>query len=266
MQIRAVLFDLDDTIILDEAATRAAFESTAQRATRFGAEKKTFLAASLRLALSLWKESEHYEFCQRIGINDAECLWGEFGMETSELRALGSWSRRYRLEVFDMALREQFIENPEAAQELAHHFSTVRRKEQKFMPDALETLARLKKEYLLGLLTNGAPVLQQEKIKSSSLELFFEAIVVSGDHPVGKPDPQIFAYLLDQLQVQASEAIMVGNSQQRDIAGAHAAGIISIWFQVPGAEEPADCHPDFTIQSLAELPPLLKKIQTSSQE
>jgi FMN phosphatase YigB (HAD superfamily) len=51
---------------------------------------------------------------------------------------------------------------------------------------------------------------------------------------------------------------MVGNSLERDIAGARNAGMISVWLKVPGSEEHAAVEPDFTISGLAELPALLK--------
>ena len=56
------------------------------------------------------------------------------------------------------------------------------------------------------------------------------------------------------------ESLMVGNSLERDIAGARNAGIRSIWIRVPGSEEQADVTPDHTITSLAEIPAILSAI------
>ncbi len=136
----------------------------------------------------------------------------------------------------------------------------LRRSHQRLMPRAREVIEKLSKNFQLALLTNGAPDLQNEKIEASGLRNFFSAIFISGEHGVGKPKPAIFKKLLDQLDVTANEALMIGNSLERDIAGAHAAGIRSVWIQVPGAEETVDIQPDFTIQALAELLPLVKKI------
>jgi len=60
--------------------------------------------------------------------------------------------------------------------------------------------------------------------------------------------------------VSPEEAIMVGNSLERDIAGARNAGIRSIWVRVPGSEEHADVTPDHTITSLAEIPEILNRL------
>ena len=127
------------------------------------------------------------------------------------------------------------------------------------VPDALETLTRLSSRYALGMLTNGAPDLQREKIAASGLESLFQAVVISGLFGIGKPRREIFLHLTDRLGIVPDEAMMVGNSLERDIAGARNAGIKSIWFKVTGSEEPAVVEPDLTITGLAELPALLER-------
>ena len=102
--------------------------------------------------------------------------------------------------------------------------------------------------------------MQREKIAASGLESFFQAIAVSGEHGIGKPKPEIFHRLLAELGVTAVEAVMVGNSLERDIAGARNAGIRSIWIRVPGSEEQADVTPDHTIKNLAEIPSILNEL------
>ena len=53
---------------------------------------------------------------------------------------------------------------------------------------------------------------------------------------------------------------MVGNSLERDIAGANGAGITSVWIKVAGSEEHFETTPGFTIHGLAELPKVLAGI------
>ena len=121
-------------------------------------------------------------------------------------------------------------------------------------------MVTLASDYTLALLTNGAPDLQREKIAASGLEPFFKAIAVSGEHGIGKPKPEIFHRLHRELEVSPEEVVMVGNSLERDIAGARNAGIRSIWVRVPGSEEHADVTPDHTIISLAEIPEILNRL------
>jgi len=255
--VEAILFDLDDTLIVDEEISKSAMEATAGLAAKLhGADSGRFLIDARRISQALWLENPALDYCANIGITAEECLWGEFAGQSSDLTALRSWSMEFRTALFDAVLREQSLPGDDGS--LAVHFADSRRKLQRLMPDARETLARLKPSFRIGLLTNGAPDLQREKIAASGLAPFFDSIAVSGEHGIGKPRPEIFHILLDSLGVTASGAVMVGNSLARDIAGAQKAGITrTIWLKVPGSEEYADVTPDQTITGLHELVPLL---------
>jgi len=259
MPISAVLFDLDDTLIVDEAVSRETFAAVAQQAlTMLGSEPAAFTRAAREQARRLHAEAPVHPYCKRIGISAFECLWGKFEGDTPELTQLREWAHTFRHETFDAALRHLHLDGSEAAEELAHAFSENRRRLQRLMPDAREVLTRLKPKRKLALLTNGAPDLQREKIAASGLAPYFDAIAISGEHNIGKPHPEIFSRLLAELDVPATEAVMVGNSLERDILGAKNAGIRSIWIQIPGSEEHADVLPDATIKGLSEIPALLE--------
>jgi putative hydrolase of the HAD superfamily len=255
MPAQAILFDLDDTLIVDEAISKSAMEQTAALAAKLhGAEVLRFLADAKRLSQSLWRDNPCLAYCNEIGVTAEECLWGIF--DSPGLADLRSWSLGFRRNLFDAALREQGLPGDEGT--LADAFALFRRKLQRLMPDAKETLARLKPDFKIGLLTNGTPDLQREKLAASGLARFFDAIAVSGEHGTGKPEPEIFHILLRELETNPEAAVMVGNSLARDIAGAQAARIAStVWLRVPGSEEFADVTPDHTIDALHELPPLL---------
>lgn len=255
--MEAILFDLDDTLIVDEEISKSAMEATARLATKLhGADPGRFLTDTRRISQTLWRGNPVLDYCADIGITAEECLWGEFAGESSDLTALRSWSMDFRTALFDAVLREQSLPGDDGS--LAVHFADSRRKHQRLMPDAREALARLKGCFKIGLLTNGAPDLQREKIAASGLAPVFDAIAVSGEHGIGKPRPEIFHILLDSLGVHADASVMVGNSLARDIAGAKMAGIArTIWLKVPGSEEYADVIPDHTITGLHELVPLL---------
>lgn len=262
MKIDAVLFDLDDTLVVDEVVSKEAFAATAKAAReRHGAEPEQLNRAAQKHAKALWQSGPVYAFARSIGISAFEGLWGGFKGEAEDLRKLREFALVYREQVFDHALREQMIESPEGGQDLAQAFGTHRRRLQRLMPDAREVLVRLGARYKLGLLTNGAPDLQREKIAASGLEGFFQAIAVSGEHGIGKPKPEIFHKLAAELGVSPAATVMVGNSLERDIQGARNAGMTSVWLKVAGSEEHAEVAPDHAITGLAELPPLLEKIE-----
>ncbi len=260
MSIQAILFDLDDTLIVDEAISKSALELTAALAAKLhGADIAQFIADSGKISRALWRENPCAAYCQETGITAEECLWGHFTGESPDLVALRAWAMNFRLALFDAVLRKQGLTGDE--EPLAREFSDSRRRLQRLMPDAKETLARLKSTYKIGLLTNGAPDLQREKIATSGLGSFIDAVAVSGEHLIGKPNPEIFHILLNELQVEPKNSVMVGNSLARDILGAQAAGISrTVWIQVPGSEEFAEVTPDHTILGLHELPPFLLRL------
>jgi FMN phosphatase YigB (HAD superfamily) len=54
---------------------------------------------------------------------------------------------------------------------------------------------------------------------------------------------------------------MVGNSLERDIAGALNAKLAAaIWIQVPGSEELADVKPHYVIRGLHEIPAIVSAL------
>jgi putative hydrolase of the HAD superfamily len=262
MAIRALLFDLDDTLAVDEAVSHETFAHIAAvAATRFHVDPAIFVSDAIGIARELWGEGACYSYCRSIGISAFECLWGGFTGESSELRALRHWALAYRQEVFAKALSAQLEVFPaEASAVLSAEFASTRRARQRLLPGARELIVSLAASYDLALLTNGAPDLQREKIAATGLESFFKAIVISGEHGIGKPKPEIFHYLLDELGVRPEEALMVGNSLERDIAGANQAGIQTIWIRVPGAEEYVEVIPNDTIAALAEIPAILNHL------
>lgn len=262
MAIKALLFDLDDTLVVDEAVSHETFAHVAAEASsRFGADPARFATDAMATARALWGEGECRPFCRSIGISAFECLWGGFAGDSPELTALRTWAASYRVEVFARTLASQGLHETnlptDAAAFLSSEFAATRRARQRLMPGARELLTDLFPSHHLALLTNGAPDLQREKIAASGLESFFRAIAVSGEYGIGKPKPEIFHRLLAELGVEPGEAIMVGNSLERDIAGARNAGIRSVWIRVPGSEESADVTPEYTITSLSEIHGLL---------
>ena len=86
-------------------------------------------------------------------------------------------------------------------------------------------LDHLVSEFQLGIITNGAPDLQWEKINGGNLKKYFKHIIISGEVNYGKPDKQIFNVALNKFQVNKESVIMIGDSIDSDIEGAKASGI-----------------------------------------
>lgn len=260
MKFRAVIFDLDDTLIWDERISRRALMETAAEGTaRSGADAGRLASAARDASEELWHQHAPVDRCNELGIVAFEGLWGHFHGDEDYLRHLREWVPRFRTEVWQRALAAEGIIDDDLASELGVLFARRRRELQDPLPGAGEILRRLRSAGVrVGLVTNGAPDLQREKIETSGLGMLFDAAVVSGEIGMGKPDPEIFRHLLRKLGTEPSESLMVGNSLSRDIAGAKRAGIPSCWLALEGEDEPVGLvEPDYIIRSLGELPRLV---------
>lgn len=257
MNFRAVIFDLDDTLVWDERISRRALlETAAEAAARSGADAGRLAGHAKRAAEELWHEHAPVDRCNELGIVAFEGMWGHFHGDEDYLRHLREWTPWFRAEIWRRALAVEGTVDEGLASELGELFARRRRELQDPLPGAEQILQRLRSAGLhIGLLTNGAPDLQREKIEASGLGMYFDAAVVSGEIGTGKPEPEIFRHLLEKLGTEPHESLMVGNSLTRDIAGAKRVGMASCWLALEGEDEPVgSVEPDYTIQSLGELP------------
>ncbi len=93
-------------------------------------------------------------------------------------------------------------------------------------PEAKGVLGELQGRYKLALISNfDHPPHVHRLLDELALRPFFDAVVVSGDVGVKKPDPAIFAPALKQTGLATDEALFVGDSPEDDVAGARAAGL-----------------------------------------
>jgi putative hydrolase of the HAD superfamily len=121
-------------------------------------------------------------------------------------------------------------------------------------PDAGPALAALRERgHRLAIVSNWDCSLGDWLESSELLELVDGAVVTSAATGAAKPDPAIFRRALDLLGADAQSAVHVGDSLEKDIAGARAAGIRAI-LVARRPDPPAGVE---AIRSLAELPSLL---------
>ncbi len=227
---RAIIFDLDDTLLAQDVSDHAALRATCMGVSEeYGVDPAGLVEAVQRRARSSWYGTPTGDYCHAIGISPVEGLWARFLGDNPNLRALRAWGPIYRRDVWSRALADRGVRDLARAEELSERFQRERRARHVVYPEVEATLTRLRGAYRLALLTNGAPDLQREKLAGAGLAHHFATIVVSGDVGIGKPDRRIFDLVLNRLDVPASAAVMVGDSRARDIAGAQGAGIRAVW-------------------------------------
>ena len=230
MSIQAIIFDLDETLITDDEAT---YQALAQVGTyaheQVGVDGELLARTAYEHAQRMWVRGPVFQYCEMLGISASEGLWGRFESSNSYLQALHDWVPSYRREVWRQALEQQGVDDTGLVERLAELFRARRIASQRLFPETEVVLQALRHDYKLALLTNGAPDLQHEKVSYFQLASYFEAIVVSGEVGVGKPQPAIFQTVLKRLEVAPQDAIMVGDSLERDIEGAYQSGLKGIW-------------------------------------
>ena len=95
-------------------------------------------------------------------------------------------------------------------------------------PDALPVLRALGQRMALALVSNyDHPPYTRCLLQQLGLARLFDAVVISGEVGVKKPDPAIFSFALAATGLQPGEVAFVGDSEE-DVCGALAAGISPI--------------------------------------
>lgn len=148
-----------------------------------------------------------------------------------------------------LALDDGALVERVAAAFVADSVATVRRNR-----PVLEALAR---EYRLGIVANFYGNLETVCEDCGIRDLF---VIIMDSARVGweKPDPRIFGGALDALAVGPAEAVFVGDSLPRDMAGARALGMPHVWVVAEASERRASCCPaDPIVHSLRDLEALL---------
>ena len=134
-------------------------------------------------------------------------------------------------------------------------------KRSKPYPGVKEGLEYLKQAgYRLGCVTNKAEQFTVPLLKALGLYDYFE-IVVSGDSlPKKKPDPMPLLHVANHFGVKPEQALMIGDSVS-DVKAARAAGfqIVCMSYGYNHGIDIREADPDAVIDSMAELPDLLKQ-------
>lgn len=230
--INAVFFDLDNTLIETRKADSRTCRKLAEELTQEYGIPEEISTRITSTYLKLFRKCPDNSTC-----------------------TLDAW----RMILWNKALGEKFSY---LAKKLYERWLYLRYKNLALEPDVIVLLRRLRKKYLLGLITNGPSNAQWEKVRKLSLEQYFDIILVSGDLPWEKPEARIFEEACQFLNVTPSSCIMVGDKLETDIIGGIEAGLgATVW--MPTVDKPhlsvEDPQPDFTIRHLVDLSNILNR-------
>jgi len=120
--------------------------------------------------------------------------------------------------------------------------------------DTVETLSKLAdNKFKLGLVSNAKSEWAVRRILDKyDLQKFFGTVITSAATRIRKPRPDIFSRALKDLDVQAKDAVFVGDSLEADVAGARNIGMRSIYVSRKPQGNPSLATPEATVFSLTE--------------
>ena len=232
MQIKAVLFDMFDTLMLIEH-NHAFYNPSLRRAHEF------LVQNGVNVSFDVFKDAYIEARDALYAEADAQMEEPHFNLRVANaLHSLG-----YAFDVSSeivvgatLAFCEEFM-------------NYVRIDE-----NAEEALRELHGRYKLGVVSNFAiPECVHKLLEKHGLDVFFDVVVVSGAVNKRKPSPEIFQKALEQLGVDASESVFVGDTLDADIQGPKSMGMRTIYIERRQQKENAQTRPDHTIRSLDEL-------------
>lgn len=208
--LRAVLFDLDDTLLPEASAIQAALAATCGPVEeRLDLPAGTFAEAVAAVAEARYSTFDSRGFAATFGVSWEECLWGTFGAASQrQLPGLGGIADTLRRTVWQDALVGMGRPVAMAAGDLAARYVAERRIRLRPFPEVEPLLASLSdRALILGCVTNGASEIQREKLLASGLGRFFDEVLISGEEGIGKPDPALLLRACDRLGVEPWETI-----------------------------------------------------------
>ena len=235
--LRAIFFDVDGTLLDDDADWRSAVAATAgliaDRYPPVGREE--LISAYYDAATEIWRT-----------IRDAQrAPWGNMDDPGIVRR------------VWHSALVRLSASNDDFSEHAAHAYARFRLARVSVFADVMGCLATLQDKYRLGVVTNGSDATHLPKIAVAGLEKHFGSVTTT-DCGAGKPLPAIFNHALSALDAEPASSAYVGDSLHWDIGGANHVGMFSIWVNRSGAQRRVgDPVPRAEIASLHELPELL---------
>jgi HAD superfamily hydrolase (TIGR01549 family) len=254
MSATAVIFDLDDTLIVEEAFAMASLRTAL--ALFPGVDPVASEPVALEAIRSVWRTGADHARCLELGLASWEGLWSTFEGNHRSLDGLLAWAPDYRAEAWAAAAGALAVDDPRVVEEAALRFEAAQRSGHPPIDGMEAALAAVSARHRVGLLTNGPSDLQRLKLDQAGLADAFDVVVVSGEAGIGKPSPAVFDIVLNGLGVRPGDAVMVGDSWERDIVGALGAGIPAFWIAA-GRPVPVEDPRVTVIDSVRDLDGLL---------
>jgi putative hydrolase of the HAD superfamily len=164
--------------------------------------------------------------------------------------------------VFDAFLKESLsLVPPEILAAGIVHYRRVRDTYLVLYPHVRATLTELLRLGFRLAVLSDAPALQAwQRLHHLGLEHFFRPVVTFDDTRERKPSPRPFLYALERLGLPASDVLMVGDWPERDMIGARAVGMPTVFARYGDTFGTVQSGADFDIDDIAALLGILERL------
>ena len=225
--IKAVSFDVDDTLWDFESAMTNALALTLQRI-------RQVVPIESAMQLTVGKMMQ---------IRDSVSI--QMGGDATGLE-------RIRHAAFVKTLETIGHPNLELATELYHLYMDARSSNPEPYAEVPSALEKLASRFQLGVISNG-----NTHPDTFGLPKVFDFVVFATDCGVSKPDPQIFKFALRKINRTPKEVLHVGDSLENDVSGANNSGLRSAWLNRNKTTNTTSITPDLEVTDLEELARML---------
>jgi putative hydrolase of the HAD superfamily len=219
MEIKAVLFDLDGTLLDRDASLELFINDQYDRVPQFHLVAKDLFVKRF------------------IELDQHGYVWKD--------------------KVYQQLLSEFHIQNMSWEELLQDYLSSFQKHCVGF-PNLISMLSRLKSQGVkIALISNGYGQFQYDNFKALGISEYFDEVLISEWESLRKPDPAIFQRALTKLGVKAEDAVFVGDHPDADIRASRAVGMRAVWKH--NSSYSSDVEADAVIYDLEELIPFILK-------
>lgn len=219
--IKAILWDIDGTLLSFKMAERAAIRACFEK---FGLGELTdeMLAEYSAINASYWKRLELGELTkQQVLRGRFEEFFTAYGLDIS---CVDDFNAEYQVRLGETVV---------------------------FNDNGRELVQRLRGKVKQYAVTNGTLVAQRGKLKNSGLDQLLDDVFISDVVGVEKPGKGFFDAVFATIgDYEREEVLIVGDSLTSDIQGGNNAGILCGWYNPGGEPVPEGLRVDYDIRDL----------------
>ena len=237
---RAILFDMDDTLISAYGGPEQAWHDIcAEFADALHPLPAPVVADAITAAaIAFWSDEDRHRW-GRMQLIDARS-----GIVAEGFQALAEAGHRQP--------------DPSLTRAMGERYGSYRDERMYLFDGAHDVVDWFRDQGVrVALITNGGSAAQRAKIERFDLGHRFHHIQIEGEHGFGKPEERAYRHALSVLGAEPRETWIVGDNLEWEVAAPQRLGLHAIWHDPLGKGLPQDSpiRPDRIIRSLVELLP-----------